>query len=74
MSERLLRAIRLRRACWRLLDRDVDGYMLARTVCEAEKATYDLDPDERAAYHEFLMSDRETAAILERARTGAKDE
>jgi hypothetical protein len=73
VTDRLLRAIRLRKACWRLLDRG-DDLKLARTVCEAEKAANVLTGEEAALYREFILSDRQAAAILERSRTGAKNQ
>ena len=67
MSERLLRAIRLRKACWRLLDGD-NIAALCKTVCLAERACAELNGEEMDAYMEFLRSDPVAAAILERAR------
>lgn len=73
MSDRLLRAIRLRKACWRLLGKDYTPQFGA-TVSEAEMAANVLTGEEADLYREFLYSDREAAAILERARTGAKNQ
>lgn len=71
MTDRLLNAMRLRRLCWDADDRgDMDA--LRRLVRLADDAARDLNHEELHAYWDFLESDPITAAILERARTGAK--
>lgn len=65
MTARLLRAIRLRKACWRADDRD-DMQALRKTLAVLSVVEADLNAEEAAAYREFIYANRVAAAILER--------
>lgn len=65
----LRRAIRLRRAVWRALDRD-DMDTVRATLPIADKAHSELDAEDATLYREWLMSDRVAGAMLESVRPG----